>query len=107
MYTPFANLTTRIVEKDHYLGKIPMKVGVQVAVKIITNQFRESNWKDPMTFDPERWNNVQPGKEPPFSFFPFSAGHRVCIGQHLAVLEAKIALIGVLKAFPSISIEKP
>ncbi len=59
-----------------------------------------------MEFNPERGNNIDQSKIPPYSFFPFSAGHRVCIGQHLAVLEAKIILIHFLKRYESIELEK-
>ena len=33
--------------------------------------------------------------------------HRVCIGQHLALLESKIAVICLLKRYSKITLEKP
>jgi cytochrome P450 len=59
-----------------------------------------------LKFDPERWRNVDLGKLPSYSYFPFSSGQRSCIGQHLAHLEAKITLIGLLKRYKSIKLEK-
>jgi cytochrome P450 len=86
MYSPVPTMPIRLVIKEHYIGKIPMKQGIQVAFKYVTNHYREEFWHDPTTFDPERWIGLDPSKQPPASFFPFSSGPRVCIGQHLALL---------------------
>lgn len=50
-------------------------------------------WLEPMAFDPSRFS---PGaKIEPFTFLPFIAGPRNCLGQHLALLESKM-VIGML-----------
>ncbi len=49
-------------------------------------------WQDPLEFDPDRW---EPGKEAamyPYSYHPFAAGHRVCIGNNFSLLESHILL---------------
>ena len=43
-------------------------------------------WKDPLTFNVDRWNNTPV----PFSYIPFSGGTRSCIGKNLALLEIKV-----------------
>ena len=47
---------------------------------------------DPNEFYPERF--LDQDKSPPkYSYMPFGGGHRACIGQDLALLEFKIAII--------------
>jgi len=45
-------------------------------------------------------------KEKPndFAFFPFSSGSRNCIGQHLADMQSKIAVIHLLKRYKEIKL---
>lgn len=50
-------------------------------------------WDDPTTFRPERWASKDDGSggEPvPYSYIPFGAGRRNCIGFTLATLELQV-----------------
>ncbi|KAL5473747.1 hypothetical protein EMCRGX_G028291 [Ephydatia muelleri] len=55
-------------------------------------------FNDPDTFDPSRFDadKTRPG---PFVYFPFSVGHRSCIGRHFAMIEAKVILARLLQTF--------
>merc|ERR1712173_584066 len=62
-------------------------------------------WKDPEEFIPNRWTDDN-GKNPlngtnfnKFSWVPFSAGSRNCIGQRFAMIEMKVVLSYLLKFF--------
>jgi cytochrome P450 len=52
-------------------------------------------WPDADSFLPERWlaggSSVDP-ERPKFSYFPFGAGTRVCIGEQFAWMEGTLAL---------------
>src|ERR1700737_4977435 len=56
-------------------------------------------WGDPEAFRPERWDPVNGQKAPPWSYFPFGGGPRICIGMPFAQLEAKLLLATILQHY--------
>ena len=55
-------------------------------------------WPEADRFLPERWlpgGSAQDPARPRFSYFPFGAGTRVCIGEQFAWMEGILALAGV------------
>ena len=56
-------------------------------------------WGDPEAFRPERWDPANGQKVPPWSYFPFGGGPRICIGMPFAQLEAKLLLAAILQHY--------
>lgn len=58
-------------------------------------------FEQPERFDPERWREdpVRAGKLPRFTYFPFGAGPRVCIGAGFAMMEATLLLATIARRF--------
>ena len=56
-------------------------------------------WGDPEAFRPERWDPVHGQKVPPWSYFPFGGGPRICIGMPFAQLEARLLLATILQQY--------
>jgi len=98
LHSPAIGIFERVATKDNMLGKIKVKKGTVVLAYITNGAFRDDYFKDPEKFDPERWigegegNKLKDG----FSYLPFWAGPRNCLGQHLALLETRIFLIQLL-----------
>lgn len=57
-----------------------------------------SIWDNPNVFLPERFLNNRKVSNY-FSYVPFSAGYRNCIGQKFAVLEMKSVVMKIIKNF--------
>jgi len=76
-------------DKHRYL--IPKGSSILLNIQAVHHDARY--WPDPMRFDPDRFLGGQ--KIEPFTFLPFIAGPRNCLGQYLALLESKM-VIGVL-----------
>jgi cytochrome P450 len=49
-------------------------------------------WSDPLKFDPDRFLPSRSADRPKFTYFPFGAGPRQCIGAFLAMMEAPLIL---------------
>jgi cytochrome P450 len=51
-------------------------------------------WPNPEKFDPSRWLGDPPK---PFTYLPFHGGPRLCLGMDMAFLEARVALVILLR----------
>jgi cytochrome P450 len=82
---------------------LPSGVQVQAATKIYLSQYishRDPRWfPEPERFDPERFAVQEIEKRPRFTYFPFGGGARVCIGEHLARMEAVMVLAMIVPRF--------
>ncbi len=56
-------------------------------------------WEDPEEFDIDRWLPDAEAARHPHAYKPFGNGERACIGRQFAMVEAKIALAMLLRAF--------
>jgi cytochrome P450 len=58
---------------------------------------RDGRWWDaPLSFRPERF--TRDARPTPFSYIPFGAGKRACIGRSFALLEAAMAIPVIVRA---------
>ncbi|MVN86183.1 cytochrome P450 [Deinococcus sp. HMF7620] len=78
------------------VGGVPLDAGAEVSVNVFLIQRNGRFWPEPNAFRPERWAQV--GRTPE-AFLPFGAGARMCIGNHLALLEAALIAALVLRDF--------
>eukprot|EP00092_Neocalanus_flemingeri_P041348 GFUD01045022.1.p1 GENE.GFUD01045022.1~~GFUD01045022.1.p1 ORF type:complete len:502 (-),score=108.75 GFUD01045022.1:66-1571(-) len=91
------------IEIDGYI--IPANTNV-IMGNFILHRNKDS-FPDPDKFDPERFSHVNPTKRHPYSYVPFSAGPRNCIGQKFALMEEKAVISSVLRRFSLRSDVKP
>lgn len=56
-------------------------------------------WDDPESFDIDRWLPENEARHHPHAYKPFGNGARACIGRQFAMVEAKIAMAMLLRAF--------
>jgi len=61
---------------------------------------RDPRWfPEPLRFDPERWQPAAKLERPRFSYFPFSAGSRSCLGEAFASTEGVLCLATIAQAW--------
>ena len=102
MCGPGIILFNRIAQKTFKLGDFIIKKDTILNFSNISNFYDEQFFTDPFEFKPDRWldsSEINLNKIDPYLYIPFSAGSRNCVGQHLALIEAKIFLIKFLKKY--------
>jgi len=72
--------------------------GCSVMINIQSIHMDPNIWPNPTQFNPKRFMDREKPLEP-FTFVPFIAGPRNCLGQHLALLESKIVVSLLLKKY--------
>lgn len=89
---PPAWVVGRRALKDIQIGDLQIPEGSIVAVSQYVMHRDPRYYPEPERFDPERWTPEARATRPNYSYFPFGAGSRVCIGKHLAQMEAALIL---------------
>lgn len=94
---PSVPFITRNSEVPLDLCGYNVPAGTEIVLLIYSIQRSAKYWTNPNQFNPDRFANE--GIKHPFSYTPFSAGHRSCVGQVFAILEEKTILSMLLKNF--------
>jgi cytochrome P450 len=96
LYPPLF-ITTRVAQKDVELAGHRIKAGTRINIPIYAIQRHRRLWRDPDVFDPDRF---APSAPPPdrYSFLPFGAGPRICLGATFAMIEATTILATLVRA---------
>ena len=98
LYSP-ATLVQRVVDKPVNLDGYILPKGTGIDIGIQSVHLNPTVWKDPFKFDPYRFEKENMETKHPYSFIPFSAGPRNCVGQQFALTEMKILIIKLLKSY--------
>ena len=86
-------------------GKYKIPANTRMVIPTYLLHKSPKYWKDPETFEPERWLNmdedgkIQPPYSHPYAYLPFSTGPRNCIGYKFATIEAKLILAPLIRKF--------
>ncbi len=56
-------------------------------------------WDQPSTFDPGRFASEHKKNIPPYTYFPFGGGPRMCIGNNFAMMEMQLIVARMIQRF--------
>jgi cytochrome P450 len=91
LYPPTWRLVRWAIKNCSFGGYV-VPAESQVIVSQYLTHHDERYFPDPFRFDPSRWTREQIASRPQYSFFPFGAGPRRCIGEMFAVMEGVLLL---------------
>ncbi|KAK0412008.1 hypothetical protein QR680_005977 [Steinernema hermaphroditum] len=89
---PSVPFFARILTEDFVFHDRVVPKGVTVVVSPVAVHRDPRNFEDAETYNPENFTQENIAKRHPYSFIPFAAGPRNCIGQKFALLEEKAVL---------------
>ncbi|KAL1441241.1 hypothetical protein MTO96_008663 [Rhipicephalus appendiculatus] len=107
LYPPAARLE-RYATDDYVLGETGIRVpkNCSVIVPIYAMHHDPALFPDPENFVPERFSDENVESIKPYTYLPFGAGPRNCIGMRLALQSVKLCLIHSLHNVQFVRTEK-
>ena len=98
IYPPIWGLI-RVADGDDEIGGKPIKKGDRVVLFAYGAHHNPAFWENPEEFRPERWMGENAKKRVKYSYLPFGAGKRSCIGGAMSQVENTLALSILLRRF--------
>ncbi|XP_031777513.1 cytochrome P450 4AB6 isoform X2 [Nasonia vitripennis] len=96
---PSVPFISRGVTKDLHLKNYIVPKGTLIQINIFSLHRDPNFWPDPEKFDPDRFLPDRFQGRHPYSYIPFSAGPRNCIGQKFAMMELKAFIAHLISEF--------
>ena len=91
LYPPAFTLARR-AEQDAMIGGYAVPKGSEVVIWIYMTHHDARWFPEPRSFKPERFAPEVVATRPRFSYLPFGAGARACIGKVFAMIEGQLVL---------------
>jgi cytochrome P450 len=98
LYPPFW-MIDRMAVADDRVGDIAIPAGSTVIVYVYGAHHTPRYWRDPETFDTDRFIKGTEKQRTPFTYLPFGGGPRGCIGNHYAMLQILMILSDLLRKY--------
>lgn len=98
LYPPIKVIVREAAASDE-IEEYRIDAGSLVLVSPYITQRHPALWEHPESFDPERFSPEQTERRSRYAYLPFSAGPRVCLGGHFAMLEATLVLSMVIREY--------
>ncbi len=98
IYPPVWGYSRRVEAEERFNGYL-LPANAYVTVVPYALHRHPEFWPDPERFDPERFRPNRGEGRHPYSYLPFAAGPRTCIGAGMAMLEIQLVLAQILQRF--------
>ncbi|KAM6114137.1 cytochrome P450 3A24-like [Pterocles gutturalis] len=96
---PIGGRLERVCKKDVEINGVTIPKGTVVMIPPTTLHRVPEYWPNPEEFRPERFNKENRESIDPYTYLPFGAGPRNCLGLRFALLTMKVAITILLQHF--------
>uniref|UniRef100_A0A665TZK5 unspecific monooxygenase n=1 Tax=Echeneis naucrates TaxID=173247 RepID=A0A665TZK5_ECHNA len=96
---PIAQRLERVAKETVEINGIVIPKDMVVMVPVWPLQRDPQLWPEPELFKPERFSKENKGSIDPYTYMPFGAGPRNCIGMRFALVMMKLALVEILQRY--------
>lgn len=98
IYPPVTRINRQITQATT-IGQYTFPANISVTCPVYTLHRLPEFWPEPEKFDPERFSSENKSKIKPYTYLPFGAGPRNCLGMRFANMELKMSLVKLLQKF--------
>ena len=95
MYPPAFLLVRQAIDADEIAGRA-IAPGTVVSISPWVLHRHHAHWTDPDGFHPDRFIGQTPDR---FTYLPFGAGPRICVGAQFALTEAVLVIARLVRRF--------
>ncbi|KAL1418761.1 hypothetical protein MTO96_025790 [Rhipicephalus appendiculatus] len=94
--------------EDYVLGDTGVKVKKDevIAIPVYSMHYDPQYFPDPLKFDPERFSDENLQSVQPYTYLPFGAGPRNCIGMRFALQVVKLSILHTIRNVQVVRTEK-
>ncbi|NWT00175.1 CP3A9 protein, partial [Mionectes macconnelli] len=96
---PLGGRIERTCKKDVEINGVTIPKGTVVTIPPYVLHHNPDYWPNPEEFRPERFSKENKESIDPYTYLPFGAGPRNCIGMRFALLSLKVAMASLLQHF--------
>lgn len=96
---PPVPIVGRCLTEDTLLNGVIVPKDTNIIIPVFAVHHDSDVFPEPDKFDPERFTKDAQTMRNPYSYIPFSAGQRNCIGQKFAMLEVKSTVSKILRHY--------
>ncbi|KAJ1655328.1 hypothetical protein IWQ61_004905 [Dispira simplex] len=99
-HPPLPAIVARETVVEQKICGVTIPAGERVGTNVVAMHHHPKHFKDPDTFRPERFVDLQDPKDGRMSpYLPFGSGPRQCIGKNFAMLEARVVTSMMLRKY--------